>query len=154
MINIGKIKSHHSAFLKSHDAMVSEMTNESKLEQFAQRYVRDNSGLKMRTGNLVNSTKVRTIRTGSGALVTISNKAKHAWAQDQGSGLYGPKRQKYMIVGNPFLRFMWKGQLVYRRYVMHPGVRPTRFLYNATDATARVVVSWLETRMAQVARKF
>lgn len=154
MINIQKIKQHHQNFLRKHDAMVADVTNEAKLEQLAQRYVKDNSGLKMRTNNLMNMTKVKTIRTRNGVIVKISNKAKYAWAQDQGSGLYGKSGAKYIIPGNPFLRFVWKGNVIYRRYVMHPGVKPTRFLFNATDATGRNVASFLRTRMLEVARKF
>lgn len=154
MINIQKIKRHHQAFLKNHDAMVDGVTNDSKLTDLAQRYVNDHSDLKMRTGNLRKKTKVKTIRTRTGALVKIQNTAKYAAAQDRGSGLYGPKRRRYMIVGNPFLRFVWKGQVMYRRYVMHPGVRPTRFLYNTTDAVGRTVASFLRTRMVGVAKKF
>ncbi len=154
MINISKVKKAHSAFLKNHDKMVADVTNPEKLEQFAQRWIGDNSGLTMRTGNLRDSTKVTTIRTRSGALVKVANKAKYAAAQDLGSGIYGPKRSRYRINGNPLLRFQWKGQIVYRRYVMHPGVKASRFLYNATDATARTVKAWMLTRMNDVARKF
>ncbi len=134
--------------------MVNDVINQSKLEDFAQRYVKENSGLRTRTGELINKTKAKVIRTRGGHLIKIQNSAKHAWAQDQGSGLYGRRRAKYMIAGNPYLRFIWKGQTMYRRYVMHPGVRPTRFLYNTTDATARTVASWLESGMKRVAAKF
>ena len=134
--------------------MVYDVTNSDKIEQFARRYINDNSGLTMRTKNLRDSTKAKTIRTSNGVIVKLSNNAKYAWAQDQGSGLHGRNRRKYLIAGNPFLRFRWKGQIVYRRYGMHPGVRPTRFLYNATDATGRTVVAWLETKKKDVARNF
>ena len=155
MINVEKIKRHHKKFLENHDAMVREAVDEQKLTGLAQRYVNDNSGLKMRTGNLRRRTKVKTfIRTKGGAMVRVSNDAKYAWAQDQGSGLHGHKRAKYMIKGNPFLRFVWKGHLTFRRYVMHPGVRQTRFLYNTTDALGRVTAHFLRAKMATVAHKF
>ncbi len=134
--------------------MVQDLTNSEKLEEYAKRWINDNSGLKMRTGNLRDSTKVTTIRTRSGALIKVANTAKYAWAQDQGSGLYGRSRSKYRINGRPLLVFRWRGQLVFRRYVMHPGVKQTRFLYNATDATARTMAAWMRTRMNDVARKF
>lgn len=154
MINIQKIKTHHQNFLRKHDAMVANATNEGKIEEFVKKHITQHSGLKVKTGNLVNSTTAAVVRTRGGALISIRNKAKYAWAQDQGSGLYGRRRAKYRIQGNPYLRFMGKSGIVYRRFVMHPGVRPTRFLYNATDAAARLVASYLATQMHEVARKF
>src|SRR5689334_11317644 len=99
MINIDKIKRHHRSFLVNHEKMIVDATDESKLTQLAQRYVTDNSGLTMRSGNLRRQTKVKTIRTRSGVIVKFQNAAKYAAAQDSGSGLYGPKRRRYMIVG-------------------------------------------------------
>ena len=155
MINIQKIKTHHQNFLRKHDAMVADATNTGKLEEFVRQHIAQHSGLRMRTNNLVNSTTVAAVRTRSGTIVSVRNKAKQAWAQDQGSGLYGRRRATYPITGNPYLRFLGRGgQLIYRRKVMHPGVRPTRFLYNATDAAGRLVASYLATRMYEVARKF
>ncbi len=134
--------------------MVADATNADKIEAFVKQHITQNSGLIVRSGNLVNSTTVAAIRTRSGAIISVRNKAKQAWAQDQGSGLYGRRRAKYRITGNPYLRFTGRAGIVYRRYVMHPGVRPTRFLYNATDAAGRLVASYLATRMHEVARKF
>ena len=155
MINIGLIKKHHKDFLSNHDAMVASVLTESKLQDYAQRYVHDNSGLKMRSGNLEKSTKVKVIRTRNGSLIKVQNNAKYAWSQDQGSGLYGRRRSVYTITGNPYLRFRGLGgRIIYRHKVMHPGVRPKRFLFNTTDAMARTVAAWLETGMKSVARKF
>ncbi len=155
MINIQKIRTHHQNFLRKHDAMVANATNEGKIEEFVKQHITQHSGLTMRSGNLVGSTTAAVIRTRSGALISIRNKAKYAWAQDQGSGLYGRRRATYPITGNPYLRFMGRGGgIVYRRRIMHPGVRPTRFLYNATDAAGRLVASYLATQMHEVARKF
>lgn len=154
MINIQKVKTHHANFLRKHDAIVANATNEQKIEEFVKSHIAQHSGLRVRTGNLVNSTTAAVIRTRSGALISVRNKAKQAWAQDQGSGLYGRRRAKYRISGNPYLRFMGRSGIVYRRSVMHPGVRPTRFLYNATDAAGRLVASYLATQMYEVARKF
>lgn len=134
--------------------MVAFATNPERVEKLVMRHIQDHSGLTMRSHTLLANTRVKTIKLRSGVQVKVSNTAKYAAAQDLGSGLYGPKRQKYMIKGNPFLRFTWKGQVVYFRYVMHPGVRPTRFLYRATTAAGRTVASWIETRMQEVARKF
>ncbi len=134
--------------------MVADATNADKIEAFVKQHISQNSGLQTRTGGLINSTTVAAVRTRSGAIISVRNKAKQAWAQDQGSGLYGRRRATYKITGNPYLRFMGRSGVVYRRSVMHPGVRPTRFLYNATDAAGRLVASYLATRMHEVARKF
>lgn len=134
--------------------MVADATNSSKIEEFVKRHIAQHSGLKMRTGSLLNSTSVVTVRTRNGALISVRNNAKQAWAQDQGSGLYGRRRAKYRITGNPYLRFMGRTGIVYRRSVMHPGVRPTRFLYNATDAAGRIVEQYLAAHINDVARKF
>jgi hypothetical protein len=139
--------------------MVAEAANDEKLTQLAQRYVNDNSGLRMRSRNLQRSTNVTAVRTRAGALIKVSNTAAYAWAQDQGSGLYGRKRDRYRIpradnLSAKTLVFMWKGKLTFRKWVKHPGVRPTRFLYNTTDALGRLTAHYLRARMAVIAKKF
>ena len=59
-----------------------------------------------------------------------------------------------MIVGNPTLSFVWRGVQMHRRYVMHPGVKPTRFLYNSANTTGRTLRNWLVTAMSRAATKF
>jgi hypothetical protein len=68
--------------------------------------------------------------------------AAYAEAQESGSGLYGPKRAKYPILPRfkKALRFPMQGAIgsgsgfVFSRGVMHPGVKPVRFLERAVEA--------------------
>ena len=154
MFDLRQVRGVHRHFLAELAREVDHVTDAQKLTLVAQRAITDNRDIKARTGNLTRRTKAKVIRTGKGRLVKIQNTAKYAWAQDQGSGLHGPKRSRYMIVGNPTLSFMWRGVQMHRRYVMHPGVKPTRFLYNSANTTGRTLRNWLVTAMSRAATKF
>lgn len=121
------------------------------------RYVSQHGGFTSRTGNLVKKSKATLIRRGKNRIVRVSNNAKYANAQDRGSGLYGPKRRKYPIRAKNGKALVFTGRgggLVFRRAVMHPGVHPTRFLYNANDALFRATKQWLRMAMRRAADKF
>jgi hypothetical protein len=131
--------------------------NERAVSQFAQRHVSQHGGFTSRTGNLVRRTGANVVRTKDRRLVKIRNTAKYAPAQDGGSGLHGPRRQKYVIRPKRpggCLVFYAGGRLVITRKVMHPGVKPTRFLYNANDAAFRVAGHWLRGAIERAAKKF
>lgn len=64
----------------------------------------------------------------------------YAATQELGSGLYGPKKQKYPITPKKatVLAFEWMGQQRFFKHVMHPGVKPQPYLrpsFNETKAT-------------------
>ena len=92
MFDLKQIKQVHRHFLAELAREVDQVTDADKLTLVAQRAITDNRDIKARTGNLTRRTKAKVIRTGKGRLVKITNTAKYAWAQDQGSGLHGPKR--------------------------------------------------------------
>jgi hypothetical protein len=130
----------------------------SRGEQFAQDHIRQfPEHFKHRQGRLWRGTKGRVFPYRDGRRLILSNAYKHAAAHDLGSGLYGPKHAKYAILPRrtKFLRFVARdGHVVFTRKVMHPGVRPSRFLYRATYAYFRVLGPNLQQRMSQIARRF
>jgi hypothetical protein len=151
ILNLEPIRRAHSKLLsKTSAAIVLELADAGK---FAVDYVKAHPTFTPRSGELQAKTRWVPYR---GRSIRIQNTAPHAHAQDGGSGLHGPKRAKYMIAArrSKALRFMWKGRLTFRRYVMHPGVRPTRFLYRATTAAGRILHQGLDNRMQRIAREF
>lgn len=157
MLDLAKIKRGHQRFLAEHQRAVDSVINSEKLTALEQNYVLDHGGFRSRSGNLINETKATILRTGRGNLIVKStNAAAYAAAQDRGSGLYGPKHSEYPITAKngKALAFMSGGKLIFRRSVMHPGVKPTRFLYNANDAAFRTCRLWLREAMSKAAKSF
>lgn len=124
--------------------------------QEAVKYVQQRPTFTPRTGNLQRKTDFKVVVRRNGKVLQLRNAAKYAHAIDQGSGLYGPSGQKYMIAARrrKALRFVWKGVLVFRRYVMHPGVKPRRFLRLAAGIAGTAWFHDLEGEMTAIARKF
>ena len=156
MLDLQKIKRAHQHFLAEHARAVDAALNPEALTPWAWRYVSQHGGFVSRTGNLVHKTRVSLTKLGKNRRVVSSNAAKYARAQDSGSGLYGPKRSKYIIRANSggVLAFVLRGRLVFAKSVLHPGVRPTRFLYNENDALFRATKQWLRGAMQRAAQKF
>lgn len=156
MFDLAAIKQKHKRFLAEHKAAVDQALSPEALTPWVWRWVSEHGGFTSRTGNLVHKSKVSLLRTAGGRLIRVSNKAAYAAAQDGGSGLYGPKRRKYLIRAKnaKALAFTVRGKLIFRRSVMHPGVKPTRFLYNVNDALFRTSKQWLRGAMARAAHKF
>jgi len=113
----------------------------------------------MRTFRLMHSTDAKLIRTANRSLVRVTNTAKYAWAQEKGSGKYGPKGTKYPITpkraGYPLRFYSWRrGTWVSTYKVMHPGVKPTHFLEVATDLVFQTRLALLRAAMNSAARHF
>jgi len=128
-----------------------------QVQQLAWRAITQNRDIVSRKGNLLKRSKVKIIRNAKGKLIKLSNSSKYAAAQDLGSGLYGPKRAKYLIQAKngKALHFTSKtGKEVFVRRVWHPGVKPTHFLYNAANSVGRQIKPWLEVAMKNAASKF
>ncbi len=159
VVDISKIRPAHKRFLNSHDNAVAEALNANRVEAMVKQHVGNGILLARRTGNLVNSTSAAFVRTGNRAIVDVRNKAKYAFYQEFGTGLYGPKKAKYPIKpkgkGYP-LRFYWHKfkQDVEFWKVMHPGVKPTHFLQVATDIVFRTRIALLQAGMRSAARHF
>lgn len=88
---------------------------------------------------------VPTSRQGPGEVIGIKvgSNLEYAEAQERGSGLFGPKGEKYPIIGSP-LAFEWEGApaevehlrdpksgLFFFNKIMHPGVRAQPYLVPA-----------------------
>jgi len=145
-----------SRFLESHARMLR--SNAEDATNFPQRHVRQHPrGYKHRTGKTIQATKGTFVKTRKGVLIRVKNTRKHARALDGGSGLYGSRGAKYPIraKGGGALKFTARdGREVIVRQVMHPGIKPTHFLFNATQATGRVFVANVHADMARIARRF
>jgi len=103
-----------------------------------------------RTHKLEKSTKGQVIRTSKGGFrVRLSNARKYAAAIDLGA-----KPHTITARRAKNLRFIVGGKLMFRKTVQHPGNRPYRFLYRATQAAARVAGANLESGMARAAKAF
>ena len=70
--------------------------------------------------------KHRSWRSGSKVNGELFNMVPHALYQEEGTGLWGPRRAKYPIVPlrKKFLSWVKGGQRFFARKVMHPGVKP------------------------------
>jgi len=154
VVDISRVAHGHKHFLDRHDREFNNVLNDQRLTAEAQLHITANAAFKSRTGNLVKKSQVRVLRSGSKVIVRYSNSAPYARAQDGGSGLHGPRHSKYMIVGNPFLRFVWRGVPVVFRYVMHPGVKPTHFLQVAAAVGFRTNLVLLRDAMRRAAKSF
>jgi hypothetical protein len=73
--------------------------------------------------------KHRSWRTGGIANGELYNMVPHAIYQEEGTGIWGPRRAKYPIVPRRKRCLSWTsgGQRFFARRVMHPGVKP-RFI--------------------------
>jgi hypothetical protein len=73
--------------------------------------------------------KHRSWRNGGAVNGELYNQVKHALFQEEGTGLWGPKRSRYPIVPRRKKCLSWvsNGQRFFARRVMHPGVKP-RFI--------------------------
>lgn len=103
------------------DGAVTQIVKEAQRLAQGQNTIRDRTG-KLRAGWMW---KVR--KTRDGLEGTLFNRVPHALYQEKGTGLYGPRGAKYPIRARraKTLRFRnASGELVFRRSVMHPGVRP------------------------------
>lgn|SRR5512147_168462 len=78
--------------------------------------------------------KHRSWRSGGAAVGSLYNMVPHALYQEEGTGLWGPKRAKYPIVPRRKRMLSWVGKDGVRRFarkVMHPGVKPRYIGYAA-----------------------
>jgi len=116
--------------------------------EHAINHVKAYPGFKPRTGKLQASTEWRTVRTSNGRILQVKNKAKYAAAIDRGA------RPHMIAARGRALSFVWKGRRIFRRYVMHPGNRPYKFLYKATVSAGRVFQQGMAAQMGRIARNF
>lgn len=155
-LDLNTIKRAHRNFLHNHDRSFDFLLSESYQTNKVQSHIKANAAFRSRTGNLVRKSVARVSRSSNTVLVKIQNSAPYAWAQDSGSGLYGPSRSRYLIAARraQALRFVWKGHIIFRRWVLHPGVKPTHFLEVATAVAFRTTGILLKQAMDRAAKLF
>lgn len=148
LANFDELVRDHERFLAANERMIADTLELAG--RFAIEHVHEHPEFKPHTGNLQKQTKSKVVRLSSGRVLRITNDAAYAGAIDGGARphVITPKRGK-------FLRFIGRnGRTVFARRVNHPGNKPYRFLYYATDAANRVFRADIERRMADLASRF
>jgi hypothetical protein len=84
-------------------------------------------GAPEKTGELKSSIKIAYKGKTMGKVVAT---AKHAGSIDLGA-------RPHVIIGNPLLRFEKGGQILFRRYVEHPGIKGVHFMEQAKEKAER-----------------
>lgn len=160
MFNVPKLKHDHRLFLNDHQVMVEGALSAAGRE--GEKVVAQNNvgfSAPASSGGIRKSTRFILHRTARGHVLKLQNTAKHAAAQDSGSGLYGPKHAKYKISVKrkkalAFLNFGHApGSIVFSRSVMHPGVKPTKFLEKANQKAFEFAGEELRRGMQRVASR-
>lgn len=137
---------------RAHQHIIAETQRaEREALEFAGRFAVDHvqryPEFRPRTGALQRATKFKVVR---GKTLRIYNDKKYAAAIDRGARphIIRPRRSSV-------LRFRGRdGRIVFARRVNHPGNRPYRFLYRATNAAFRVFQRNLEQRLTAIASRF
>ncbi len=143
--------SNLAAVQRAHDKLLSQTSAGITLEladagKFAVDYVKAHPTFKPRSGELQAKTQWVARR---GHIVRIQNTAPHAHAIESGARPHVIEARRRKA-----LRFMSGGKFVFRRKVNHPGNRPFKFLYRATNAAGRVLQQGLSNRMQRAAQVF
>lgn len=146
-INIDKVLRAHTKFKRAHHGLFGREIE--KLGKFGVTYVKEHPTFKPRTRKLQRGTEYRVLKLKAGGVVRFQNRVKYANAIEFGS-------PKHMIAAKRArsLRFRWKGALMFRRYVIHPGNRPYKFLYRAANAAGRAFVTSMDSGMTRIAKQF
>lgn len=156
--NFDEVRRGHELFLARNARLLNDSANMAG--RFAVQYVHENSDFKRRSGKLQDSTSYRLVRTSGGRIVRIVNPQKYADIIDtKGSRphMIYPKQvfARGRTVRGSALAFVGRaGVMIFRRSVKHPGTRPYRFLWNATDAAFRVLGHELTRGMSDIAEHF
>lgn len=148
MFNIGQIRQIHQTFATKHSLMVQRQMDEAG--KFAVDYVGAHPTFKPRTGNLQRKTDFKAVRASGGRILKVRNSAKYAAAIDSGSRPHVIAARRSKV-----LRFVGRdGHLVFARRVNHPGTKPYKFLYRASNAAGRILEQSLHVGMQQLAKHF
>lgn len=146
-INLGKVMSAHAKFRRAHASLVDKEVDSAG--KFGVQHVHLHPTFRPRTRNLQKQTEYKVVRLKSGSVLRLRNRAKYAKSIDQGA-------RPHMIAARRrrTLRFVWKGVVVFHRFVNHPGNKPYRFLYKATTAAGRVFETSMRSGMDRLAKNF
>jgi len=147
VIDLRAVQLSHRRFLAKHDAAVLRELQDAR--DFGVQYVQVHPTFKPRTGALQAATTGQVIRTRNRGIVRLSNRKPYAAAIDKGAAPHVIRARSAKA-----LRFMGKGGVVFRKSVNHPGNKPYRFLYRATNAAGRTFAQKMNARMQTIARSF
>ncbi|MCZ2439653.1 MAG: hypothetical protein LC119_05695 [Burkholderiales bacterium] len=144
---IGPIVVGHNRFLTGVGRILTRELDAAG--RFALTHVHAYADFKHRTGATSRATKYRVVGMATKRTVRLSNARRVATFLE-----YGTKPHIIRARRKQFLRFTVRGRVVFARRVRHPGTKPYRFLYNATDAAGRVLIANLRSDLATHARRF
>lgn len=147
-INLREVFAAHDRFKKLHSEMVEKETADAA--EHIEAHVEAHPTFKPRTGNLQRQTKARVINRGGKTLVIrAENKAPYANPIESGARPHVIRARK-----GGSLRFRVGGRMVFAKAVNHPGNKPYRFLYRATNSAGRILQQGLASGMARIAKRF
>lgn len=147
LANLPAVRRGHDRFIRDNEAMVAEVSELAG--NLAVQHVQAYPEFKPRTGALQRATNYRVIRTSGGRILRIENPKEYAATIDTGS-----RAHKITAKNAPFLRFKIKGRWIRTKSVNHPGTKPYKFLFNATDAAYRSMGQRLNAGMKRLASRF
>jgi hypothetical protein len=146
-VNIDKILRAHTKFKRIHHNLFGREVE--KIGKFGVNYVKEHPTFKPRTKKLQRATEYKIVKLKSGAVARLLNRMKYASAIE-----FGARRHMIAARRARALHFRWKGVPMFRRYVIHPGNRPYKFLYRAANAAGRVFVTSMGSGMERIAKQF
>lgn len=147
--DIAELERAHDRLLADNERAIAESLELAGLH--AIEHVQQHPEFKPQSGNLQRKTKARVVRTSGGRILRITNDAPYAGAIDGGA-----KPHVIRPVTATRLRFFSKkaDKWVFAKEVHHPGNRPFKFLYFATDAANRVFRADLTRRLTDIGARF
>lgn len=155
--NFDDIHRGHEHFLAGNERLLVQ--SEEIAGRHAESYVKTNSDFTRRSGKLQDKTSYRLVKTSGGRILRIVNPMPYAASIDTGSKAHWiyPKQTTTGLwtTRGSALAFMGRaGVMVFRRRVWHPGTKPYKFLYNATESAYRVLGNELRRGMTDLAQRF
>lgn len=148
-INVEGLRRSRGAFSRAFLREVDDAMDSAG--ELAVQHVRKHSSFKRRsaTGSLKDATEYKLVRLKNGRVTKIRSKKRTAhWLE------YGTRPHIIRARRKKALRFVQNGRVRFAKQVQHPGTRPTKFLYNATDAAFRYAGHALRGAMARASKRF
>jgi hypothetical protein len=150
-VNTSELRNKHSRFLADLVKAIDAASQDAA--HAAEKYVHEQSGFKHgnpgHPGSIEASVRTRVVRTSNGSVVRIADTAKHAKSQEFGARPHIIRARRAKM-----LRFVVGGRVVFRKFVRHPGNKPTQFLFRATHWAGVVEFNSLKDRLHALSRRF
>jgi|1185.fasta_scaffold23332_3 hypothetical protein len=146
--NLAELERQHDRFLAENERAIADALDLAG--RHGVEHVQQHPEFKPHTGALQKATSYRIVRMSNGRVLKLDNSSKHADATDTGAKPHVilPRRGR-------FLRFIGRdGRTVFTRRVNHPGNKPYKFMFFATDAADRAFRQDMSRRMSDLASRF